>query len=99
MTLLEQLQAHAGGLVKIKTQLFWYGGRGWDGTPDRICLILDTAAAPSDAASRSAASIAARSAASRSAASIGGGAAAAALLLIDGAPHWVWVAQEDVEIL
>ena len=86
MTLLEQLQSHAGGLVKIKTQLFWYGGRGWDGTPDRICLILDTAAAPSDAASRSAASI-------------GGGAAAAALLLIDGAPHWVWVAQEDVELL
>ena len=91
MTLLEQLQAHAGGLVKIKTQLFWYGGRGWDGTPDRICLILDTAAS---AASRSAASIAARSAAAPAPA-----AAAAALLLIDGAPHWVWVAQEDVEIL
>ena len=99
MTFLEELQSYRGGILRIKSELYWYGGRGWDGTPDRICLILDTAAAPSDAASRSAASIAARSAASRSAASIGGGAAAAALLLIDGAPHWVWVAQEDVEIL
>ena len=88
MTLLEQLQAHAGGLVKIKTQLFWYGGRGWDGTPDRICLILDTASTAAAAASRSAAL-------DRLLPQL----RAAALLLIDGAPHWVWVAQEDVEIL
>ena len=88
MTLLEQLQFHAGGLVKIKTRLFWHGGRGWDGTPDRICLILDAASTPDPTA---AAAIDARL--------VERGPAAAALLLIDGAPHWVWVAQEDVEIL
>ena len=45
MPLLEQLQAHKGGLIQLKTQLYWYDGRGWDGDPARVCLILDTAAA------------------------------------------------------
>ena len=43
MTLLEQLQAHKGGLIQMKSQLYWYDGRGWDGDPARICLILDAA--------------------------------------------------------
>jgi len=43
MTFLEQLQSHKGGLICLKTELFWYEGRGWDGTPGRICLILDAA--------------------------------------------------------
>ena len=34
MTFLEALQSHRGGLVRIKTQLYWYGGRGWDGVHD-----------------------------------------------------------------
>ena len=87
MTLLEQLQSHAGGLVKIKTRLFWHGGRGWDGTPDRICLILDAASTPDPTAAADTDAV------------DDGRPAAAALLLIDGAPHWVWVAQEDVEVL
>ena len=50
MTLLDRLHAHRGGLVRIKTQLFWYGGRGWDRFPGRICLILDVATAYTAAA-------------------------------------------------
>lgn len=96
MTLLEQLQSHAGGLVKIKTQLFWYGGRGLDGTPDRICLILDAAADPA-AASPGAASPAATS--PGAAGRIDARAVATALLLIDGAPHWVWISEDTVELL
>ena len=71
MTLLDKLQAHKGGLIHIKSQLYWYGCGGWDNNPGRICLILDTTTT----------------------------AVAAAFLLIDGQPHWVWVAEEDIELL
>ena len=94
MTFLEQLQSHRGGLLRLKTELYWYGdGRGYDRSPGRVCLLLDAAAngdakvpwkAPSTAAAR------ARTAA---------GPRAAAHLLIDGTPHWVWVVEADVELL
>ena len=86
MTFLEQLQSHKGGLLRLKTELYWYGGRGYDGNPGRVCLILDTAATR-------------RSAATRTAAARGTTADYATLLLIDGSPHWVWMAAEDVELL
>ena len=90
MTLLDRLQAHRGGLIQIKTQLYWYGGRGWDGFPGRICLILDVAAAwPGEAASDDAEAFHV---------AIGTN-AVAALLLVDGAPRWVWVAEADIELL
>ena len=84
MTFLEQLQSHKGGLLYLKTGLYWYGGRGYDRSPDRICLILDAAR---------------RTAATGTAAARGTTADYATLLLIDGSPHWVWVAAEDVELL
>ena len=89
MTFLEQLQAHKGGLICLKTQLFWYGGRGWDNTPGRICLLLDADARydgvrPSPTAGTAAAGFS--------------DATAAALLLIDGGTQWIWVA-EDIELL
>jgi hypothetical protein len=86
MTFIESLQAHKGGLIQLKSQLYWYGGRGYDGNPGRVCLILDAAAA----ARRSAAKPAAR------ACSIADG---VAYLLLDGSPQWVWVGKEDVELL
>ena len=91
MTLLERLQAHRGGLLRIKTQLFWYGGRGWDRVPGRICLILDVATAYT-------AGVRAAEAAA-TAAEVAATPAATALLLIDGQPHWVWVAEADIELL
>jgi hypothetical protein len=91
MTFLEELTAHKGGLVRIKTQLFWYGGRargGWDGARDRVCLLMDAAARLDPAALDAAARVGA----------VGTG-GVGALLLVDGAPRWVWVAQADVELL
>jgi hypothetical protein len=83
MTFLQQLRLHKGGLICLKTHLYWYGS-GYDKNPDRICLILDTAAAaPTAAAARGSAN----------------GFRTAALLLVDGSPHWIWVAEEDVELL
>jgi hypothetical protein len=92
MTFLETLQAHKGGLIRLKTELYWYGGRiGWDGNPGRVCLILDAATA--DACTTGA------TVATAAPAAAGVGSTAAALLLIDGSPHWAWVAEEDVALL
>jgi hypothetical protein len=44
MTLFEHLQSHKGSLLRLKTELFWYG-RGWDKNPGQICLILDACTA------------------------------------------------------
>ena len=85
MTFLEQLQAHKGGLIRLKTQLYWHEGRKWDNNPGRICLILDTAW---DDASAEASTDAYTS-----------GSAAAAHLLIDGKPAWIWVAEQDIKLL
>ena len=85
MTILDRLRAHKGGLVQIKTQLYWYGDRGWDGNPGRLCLVLDATAVGVATAAFTVA-----------AARLQG---AAALLLVDGAPHWVWVVAKDIELL
>jgi len=85
MTFLEQLQTHKGGLIQLKSQLYWYGGRGYDGNPGRVCLILDAVAdSPIPAAVTT---------------SVRSKTPTAAFLLVDGSPHWVWVAKEDVELL
>ena len=94
MTLLERLQAHKGRLIKLKTQLYWYkNGRGWDGNPGRICLLLDAAdnAAPVEPFD------VADTATTR--AGISAGACKAAYLLIDGSHYWVCMVQEDVELI
>jgi len=88
MTLIEALQSHRGGLVRIKSDLFWYDSRGWDGTRGRICLLMD---ADDNAPDR-------RFAAARTTAPALSG-ATVALLLVDGQPHWVWVGADDLELL
>jgi hypothetical protein len=90
MTLLERLQSHKCGLLRIKSQLFWYDGRGWDKNPGRICLILDAAAVVAAAAATVVAA-AVRDETQDD--------AAVAHLLIDGSPHWVLMAENDVEIV
>jgi hypothetical protein len=87
MTLLEELTAHKGGLVCLKSELFWYGGRGWDGTRGRVCLLMDSAASAVEIEY----DVEARSRAPR--------ADYSTLLLIDGCPHWVWVSSDDLELL
>jgi len=96
MTFLQQLQAHKGGLIKLKTELYWYEGSKWDNNPGRICLILDAATAAAVAPAPAAGS---RTAATRGTAGSRTAGAAAAYLLIDGGPQWVWVAEKDVELL
>jgi len=90
MNFLETLRAHKGGLVLLKGELFWYGGRGWDGVHDRICLLMDSVltydGAPAAHTARGHTALRADD-------------AEAACLLIDGRPHWVWIAPADLELL
>jgi len=41
MTFTEQLRAHKGGLLRLKSEILWLGGRGWDDNPGRVCLLVD----------------------------------------------------------
>jgi len=41
---LSRLTAHKGELIRLKSQLYWQDGQGWDGITDRVVLLLDTAA-------------------------------------------------------
>ncbi len=89
MTLFDNLQFHKGALLRLKTQLFWHGGRGWDKNPGRICLILGAADTTVGGGVVVLAAGAAACAARR----------VAAHLLIDGSPQGVWVTEEDVEVI
>ena len=95
MTLLDKLQTHKGGLLQLKTQLYWYGRGGWDNNPGRICLLLDAIAASRSSRRTTAATAPERRRHPLAPRSI----PVAAFLLIDGQPHWVWVAEEDIERL
>ena len=92
MTFLESLQAHKGGLIQLKSQLYWHDGRGYDGNPGRVCLILDAALTIAKA-------VAVTLALAPAAAVAPASAVAAAYLLIDGQPAWIWVAEQDIELL
>jgi hypothetical protein len=86
MTFIEQLKAHIGGIVRLKTDLFWYDSRNWDGIEGRICILLDATINPPDGTRVDAASsiIAAE---------------AAMFLLVDSSTKWVWASKEDVEFI
>jgi hypothetical protein len=97
MTFLEELTAHKGRLILLKTELYWYNGRGWDGARGRVCLLMDSAArAEALSEEKFEADYRAVAVAVHAVAHLGG---AATLLLIDGCPHWVWVSSDDLELL
>ena len=92
MDFLQTLKAHRGRLICLKTALFWYGGRGFDDSPGRICLLLDASARTSARAASPTRSAAAMTATADAT-------AAAALLLIDDRPQWIWVSRADMELI
>ena len=95
MTLLRTFRAHTGGLIRLKEELYWRGGAGWDGTPDRICLVLDA----TDLGTGTALTAAGAAAATAAVAAPYTVVTLAVLLLIDGCPQWVWIDPEDVELI
>ena len=89
MTFLETLQSHKGGLIRLKSELYWYDRGSWDENPGQIYLLLDAAEDATTCPDAAVTTAAVRTQAR----------ATVAYLLIDGSPHWVWAAAEDVEIL
>jgi len=89
MTFREKLQAHKGGLLRLKTSLNWFGGCGRDNNPGRVCLIMDAGTTGNHAACTRQATKPTYDTAS----------GASALLLIDGQLQWIFVAEADVEVV
>ena len=83
---LHQLLAHKGGLICLKSKLYWYDAQRFDEQRQVMCLILDASTkVPFDEIA--------------SATTDNTFSAFAVRLLIRGAPHWVWLTKTDVEIL
>jgi hypothetical protein len=97
MTLLDKLQAHKGGLLRLKTQLLVGRGTGWDRSTDRVCLLLDALHEQSTNPAWVSAAAEKANAVRKTAARVD--AIVAAHLLIDGTPQWIWVVEEDIERL
>jgi len=96
MTFLKQFQAHKGGLLKIKTQLYWYAKGRHDGNPGRVCLILDVHAGRQVDHLDVEASGAANAQAESDGKKVN---SVDAFLLVDGVPRWIWLSEADVELL
>ena len=96
MTFRDCLKSHRGGLIRLKNQLFWYGGRGYDGKPGQVCLLLDSS---DEHPFNSAAATAVRSSSTAATPLAHLGDEVLAHLLIGGSPQWIWLAREDVELL
>ena len=90
MTFLRKLKAHVGGLVLIKTDLYWYKTHKWDEAYKRVHLLLDayeTTPTNLDATTSWGVEYNARQT------------YAPASLFIDGTPKLVWLDSETVELI
>jgi hypothetical protein len=100
MTFFETLKANCGELIKLKNQLFWYKKGGWDGTYNRICLIVDVINAMDDAGRDIDLpdNVVVQAYSGRP-----GGRhdifEVALCLIIDELPKWIWVDKRHVELL
>ena len=97
MTFLESLHTHRGGLVRLKTALYWYDGK-WDHRSMRICLLLDAdmkdqSIFPADGCGYEAMNQLPRGR------ERWGRHFLAAELLIDGMTRWVWIVDKDMETI
>ena len=93
MTFLDKLQVHKGGLLHLKCQLYWYDRGDLDGVEERHCILLDAPAksipAIEDAVTPTVELYNANELKKT----------AVILLLVDGKPQWIWVAEKDIELI
>ena len=95
VTFIKTLQSYRGGLARIKTQIFWYNGVGWEETPGRVCLILDVLERGARPGCWWRPRAAGCSASSWNVAE----SEELVLLLIDELPKWVWLSEDDIEFI
>jgi hypothetical protein len=99
MSFLDKLQVHKGGLIRLKTELLWYGKRGWDNNPGRICLILDAVSAETFRERVMYVDAATHAPHRQSSGVVSAGDKAAVHLLIDGSPKWIWAIEDVIDLL
>jgi hypothetical protein len=87
----KRLQAHKGGLLYLKTELYWYNRSERDGIEGRHCILLD-APTKSMPATEDAVTPTVEMCDDLKKTVV-------TYLLIDGTPSWVWLAEEDVALL
>ena len=85
MTLLERLKLHRGEIIQVKTAVSWYCGK--QSMPGEICLLIDVDA------SQKATTVAAASFAANSHQSV------MVLLLLKEEQQWIFVDEEDVDLI
>lgn len=81
----EELEAHIGCLIHIKTDLFWYDGRLWDGITERFCILLGIGDALDDKADARGRYL--------------GYDEVSLQLLIDGRPRWIILGEKSFEVV
>lgn len=98
MMFLRRLRSHIGGLIRLKTGLFWYDGSGRPAArAARVCLLLE-AGSPTLGGPRTVATTTSATRTSTTARSRFNTEGIPALLLVDGSLHWIWLVEDDVEL-
>jgi hypothetical protein len=99
MMFFDQLKAHIGGLVRLKTDLYWYDSSSWDRVKDRMCLLLDVGEVmvhPFPRGHPALRNLDATGHVPHPDELIPG---EAVLLLIDGSCKRIWISKRDVELI
>ena len=91
MTFINKLKAHIGGLIHIKTPLYWYSAGKWDGAHESVHLLLDVLDPDEDVMGDISPEATNRTHSLHEPAVV--------LLFIDGAPKWVLINNGAVELL
>ena len=81
----EELKARIGCLIRIKTELFWYDSRHWDGVSGRLCILLGVGSLLDDKADARALHL--------------GFDEVSLQLLIDGHPRWIILGEKSFEVV
>ena len=99
MTFLDKLKAHVGGLIRIKTQLYWIGLAGPDNIYERVCLLADAKVFVDINHIDHVKYVAFTFTDDMSPNLTDYDLAAIVLLIIDGTPTWVRICHNSVELL
>jgi len=81
---IERFKAHKGGLIQLKTALYWYGSYRQT-SPGEVCLLLDAGGMERTVATAAYAAPAAYP--------------TSILILIEEKPQWILVVEADVEMI
>ena len=91
MTFIDKLKAHIGGLVHIKSQLYWYRAGKWDEAHESVHLLLDVLDPDEDVMGDISPEAHTRIGSLHERVDV--------LLFIDGTPKWVLIYSGAVELI